>query len=289
LDLVSPGPLARRLRLITIHEGLTSALVWIPIFVLFTRARFDLSGALALASIYYLAVVALEVPSGWMSDRLGRAPTLRVAAVSWVLAHSFFLVGDDRFWLIAVGQIFLAGGFASLSGTDVTYHYDTLEAFDRAAEYRSRQARLRGLGLTVTAVSSLVGGVVGLVEVRLVFAIALVLAIGQFLVALRLEEPTTESTRAEGLTTQLGTCLRYLADRYLGWVFFYGIVLVTLEHVAFTLMQPWLTEVLGRTADDVGATPIFAGAVFAVTSAIGAVAARASAPPWASGSAPWPA
>ena len=115
-----PRDVRSNLRLIPIHVAFTRAMVWIPVMVLFTRARFDLDGALLLSSIYYFSVVALEVPSGWMSDRLGRVPTVRIAALSWVVAHTLFVVGDDRFWAIALGQFFMAGGFASLSGTDVT-------------------------------------------------------------------------------------------------------------------------------------------------------------------------
>ena len=268
----------RNLRLIVGHEILAGSLVWLPVFVLFTRSRFDLEGALALASIYYLAVVVLEVPSGWMSDRLGRVFTLRMAGVCWIAAHACFLAGDDRFWLIAVGQCLLAGGFASLSGTDVTFHYDTLEALDRAAEFRERQARLRSLGLTATAASALVGGLLALVGFRVVFVVALALAVAQVAVAVRLVEPPATGGRPPMLFSQLRRCVGYLSDRLLGWIFFYGFIMVTLEHVAFEMMPLWLTEALGRSADDVGATPLFAGAVFAVTSFVGAGAARASAP-----------
>ncbi|MEL6984661.1 MAG: hypothetical protein AAFO29_19700, partial [Actinomycetota bacterium] len=64
------GP-ERNLTLIPVHQGLSSAYVWLPVMVLFTRSRFGLGQALVLASFYYLSVVVLEVPSGWMSDRLG--------------------------------------------------------------------------------------------------------------------------------------------------------------------------------------------------------------------------
>ena len=248
----------RNLGLIVVHEILAGALVWVPIMVLFTRARFDLDGALLLSGIYYLCVVVLEVPSGWMSDRLGRVLTLRVAAVSWIVAHLCFLVGDHRFWFIAAGQAFLAAGFASLSGTDVTLHYDTLESLGLAGVFQDRQARLRSIHLVSTAVSALVGGAVGWFDLRLVFAVSLGLAAIQFLVTLRLVEPLGGG-QGEMFVRQIRACLGYLADRYLGWIFFYGILMVTLEHVAFTLMQPWLTEVLGHGPDDVGSTPIFSG------------------------------
>lgn len=272
-----PAALERNLRLLWWHRGLTSAYVWIPVFVLFTRARFDLHGALRLASLYYLFVVAIEVPSGWMSDRLGRITTLRVAGSCFVGAHLCFALGDDRFSVIVLGQFLLAGGFASISGTDVTFHYDTVEALGRAEEYADRQARVSAVGYTVTAVSALVGGALGLIDVRLAFVVGIVVGIGQLVVTLGFTEPPV-STKAGSLFNQLGTCLRYLSGRYLGWLFFYGFVLVTLEHVAFTLMQPWLTDVLGRTADDLGSTPLISGMVFAATSAVGALAARASAP-----------
>ena len=269
--------LGRNLRLIPVHIALSRSLVWISVMVLFTRARFDLDGALQLSSIYYLSVVVLEVPSGWMSDRLGRVTTVRVAAASWIVSHSLFLVGDDTFWVIALAQFFLAGGFASLSGTDVTLHYDTLESLGIDDEFARREARVSSLAYVATAVSALVGGALGLVDLRLAFAASLVLACAQLAVTLRLGEPPGDH-HADPLLRQLALCARYLRQRFIGWIFFYGILLVTLEHVAFSLMQPWLTEVLGRTADDVGSTPLFAGVVFAATALVGSFAARYSAP-----------
>lgn len=269
--------LENNLKLIPVHEALTRAMVWLPIFVLFTRARFGLDGALELAAVYYFFVVAIEVPSGWMSDRVGRVPTLRLAAVAWIAAHGCFIFGDDRFVVIVAGQLMLAVGFAFLSGTDVALHYDSLEALERGHEYAGRQARVASLGYAATAASAILGGLLGLVDLRLTFVVALALAAVQFVVASRFVEPP-KLGKAETFSLQILDCLRYLKGRYLGWLFFYGIALVTLEHVAFTLMQPWLTDALDRTAENLGATPLLAGIVFAVVAAVGSLAARASAP-----------
>ena len=173
--------------------------------VLFTRARFDLDGALVLSSIYYFSVVALEVPSGWMSDRLGRVITLRIAAASWIVSHLLFLFGDDHFWLIALAQFFLAAGFASLSGTDVTFHYDTLEALDIENEFPNREAKVSSIGYVATAAAALVGGALGLIDLRLAFAASLLLSIAQLAVALRLQEPPGER-HADPLGRQLAVC-----------------------------------------------------------------------------------
>jgi MFS family permease len=269
----------RNLALIPWHQLLKATNPWVPVFVLFTRGQFGLDGALTLASIYYLAVVVFEVPSGWMSDRLGRVPTLRFAALSWIVAFSCFLLAGDTFGVIAAGQTFLALGYASLSGTDVTFHYDTLEALHRQREYPDRQGWVTSRGLVAAATGALAGGVLGLVDLRLAFGVSLVLAVAQFVLTLRFTEPPRLSdTQVVGIGSQVRDCLAELQHRPLAWIFGYGIAMVVLEHVAFTLLQPWLTEALGQSVTDVGSTPLLAGAVIASTALVGSAFARTTAP-----------
>ena len=263
----------RNLRLIPIHQAMAGLLVWLPVLVLYTTARFGLDGAVLLSALYYLFVVAFELPSGWMSDRFGRVLTLRIAAGCWVLAHTIFYFGDDRFAWFVVGEMLVAGGFACLSGTDVSFHYDTLETTGKVDEYTWRQSRVATVGFVATAVGSVLGGLLGLIELRLIFVASFVFAVGQLVVASRFVEPSGASL-AKPLVGQLRACWAYRRDRYLGWIFLYGVVLVTLEHLPVTLLQPWLTELLGRTADDVGITPLVSGVLLGVVFFVGAGAAR---------------
>jgi len=268
----------RNIRLIGAHQALSGALIWMPVFVLFTRARFDLNGAILLAALYYLFVVVLEVPSGWMSDRFGRVLTLRIAASGWVIAHICFAFGGNNFWLVLVGQVFMAVGFASLSGTDVSFHYDTLEALDRPDTYADRQARVAARGFISTSVSVLAGGLLGLIDLRIPFFVAIGLSIAQLVVTLNLSEPPHEVTQGEMMPGQLRSVIGYLRDAPMRWLFAYGVALVTLEHVAATIFQPWLTDALDRTAAELGSTPVVSGVVMALTAMVGAAAARSSAP-----------
>lgn len=268
--------LERNLVLIAWHEMLVRSNPWIAVFVLFTRERFGLDGAIQLAAVYYLSVVVFEVPSGWLSDRVGRVLTLRLAATLWIGTFVCFLLGNANFLVIAAGQALLAAGYASLSGTDVTFHYDTLESLGRQHEYADRQARVGARGLVAGAVGALTGGILGLLDLRLAFAMSLVLTLVQLGIASRFVEPPDTGVAASGIGRQVLRCLGYLRNIPLAWVFGYGVVMVVLEHVAFTLLQPWLTEALDRTADDVGSTPLLAGATVAVTALVGAVFARSS-------------
>lgn len=269
--------LERNLRLIALHEILTSTAPWGVVLVLFTRSRFDLDGALALSGLYYLCVVVFEVPSGWASDRFGRVPTLRFVGLAWVVAFACWIAAGDSFWMIAAGQALIAAGYASLSGTDVSFHYDTLEALGRADEYPDRQASIVSRGRVIGAFGAIAGGALGLLDLRLAFVASLLLALTQFAVALRFHEvPSSES--ADAIVGQLRRCLAYLADIPLRWVFGYGVAMVVLEHVAFTMLAPWMTETLGATADELESTPLAVGCVMAAIGLVGAGAARLSTP-----------
>ncbi|MGI9607794.1 MAG: MFS transporter [Acidimicrobiales bacterium] len=268
--------LERNLRLIPVHEILVRTSPWISVFVLFTRADFGLDRAVDLAGIYYLAVVPFEVPSGWLSDRVGRAFTLRLAALSWIGAFGCWLFADGSFAVVALGQVLLALGYASLSGTDVTFHYDTVEALGRADEFADRQALITGRGLIAGGLGAISGGLLGIVDFRLAFLASMLIAIAQLVVASMFVEPQQSSHTPLSMTSQVGTCFRYLRDVRVGWIFGYGIAMVVLEHVAFEIFQPWLTEALGETADDVGAAPLVSGAMIACFSVVGAVFARYS-------------
>lgn len=268
--------LEKNLRLIRLHELVLHTTPWVVVMALFINQNFGVSGVLSLGSVAYFAVVAFEVPSGWSSDRFGRVITLRFVGLAWVGAMVCFLLGQDSFLLVALGQTLIGAGYAAISGTDVTFHYDTLEALGREAEYADRQAWVNSTGRFVGAAGLIVGGLLGLIDLRLPFVASLVFATVQFAVTLGFTEPPKHST-ADPLIRQLGLCARYLRSIPMAWIFGYGIAMVVLEHVAHTLLQPWMTEVLGETADDVGATPIFVGVTMAVIAMIAALAARSSA------------
>jgi len=266
----------RNLRLLPAHQALASTLAWLPIFVLFTRGWFGIDGALQLAGIFYFTTVIVEVPSGWASDRLGRVVTLKAAAVAMALAHVFFVISDGSFALVALGEVMLATGFSAISGTDVSLHYDTLEELGIEAEYEERQSKLTAISFAAVSASAVVGGLIGWASLELVFAFSVVSSVLQFIVLWWLAEPPQRRAGDAGQNfgSQLSSCLSYLRRPFLRWVLMFWIAMVTLEHVAFTLAQPYLTEALGFTFDDIGSTPVWTGFLFAVFSLIGAVAAR---------------
>jgi MFS family permease len=103
-----------------------------------------------LQAIYYLAVVAVEVPSGIAADRIGRKATL-VAGALLSAAGCFVFAGAAGFWQFAAGEILFAMGTASISGADSALLYDSLAAQRRESEYPRAEGAAQTAWLVVTA------------------------------------------------------------------------------------------------------------------------------------------
>lgn len=239
MDTQSPARL-RNLALYPIYVVCLNGFFWFPIFFLYFSDRIGLQGALFLEAVYYLAVVLFEVPSGWASDRFGRRFALRTAALLLGLAYLFFYVGDSTA-MLAVAQVLLAAGFAFNSGTDTSFHYDSLVAIGREDEFADREERIARLSFTVVGMSALVGGLLGGIELRLPYLVsAVVMAIG-FVVTLAFVPPEADDAPdAERLDRQLIACVGDLRDPTLGWLFGAAVLLTTVIHVPYQLYQPYL-------------------------------------------------
>ena len=247
------------------------ALVWLPAAFLYFQARFGLDGALQLSGIYYLAVVVAEVPSGWMSDRFGRVLTLRLSAVSLLAAQLLFVL-TASFTAYVVGQILVALWFAFASGTDVSLHFDSLEALGRTSQFAAREARIARAAYAVTALAALAGGGLGAMDLRWPFAAAVVVAAAQLAIAWRLvEPPRTEASLP--LIAQVRRCLTYLRRPLLAWLFLYAVAQITLEHLSVEIGPAYLAELLGESADQLQNAPLLTGILMAVVAIVGSAAA----------------
>jgi len=269
--MTSRNALEANLRAYAVHQRAVGALFWLPTVFLYLIDEVGLTGALQLGALYYFTVVVLEVPSGWFSDRVGRVAALRVTAAAWVATNVLFLIGGS---LALVGAQFLfAVGYAFLSGTDTTFHFDTLDGAGWADEFERREAVVRRGLLIATAGSAVIGGSLAFVDLRLPFVASLIVTLVQFAATTRMSEPP-RTNRSEGVRVDLATVLRSLRRPLLAWVTLYVVAEVILIHLVSELTPPYLAMVLERPDDDPAGAAVIAGAVAAVVALAGAAALR---------------
>ncbi|HSH56145.1 MAG TPA: MFS transporter, partial [Candidatus Limnocylindrales bacterium] len=127
----------------------------------FLERGLGLSEIFLLQSIFSLAVVLLEVPSGYFADRFGRAFSIRLSVPIAMIGLLAYAV-SEHYWQLVACELLLAVATSLLSGVDTALLVDSLKADGKGeAEYTSHARQLDGLrflstGLAVPAAFALV-------------------------------------------------------------------------------------------------------------------------------------
>ena len=235
-------PLRRNLKLYPWYVGLFHAYFWLPIYFLFFNSKLELSEVLYLASIYFVSVVVIEVPSGWFSDQFGRRKTLITASVFLCLAYTLFLFANS-FEAFAVAQIFLAGGIAFNSGTDTSFLLESTLALNEPDTYPQLEAKAVKYGFLGTAAAGILGGLAAIPDYRGAYALSLAGGIGLLLITIRFTEPSrTRDANRVGFFTQVITCLGLFRNVRLLWLSVFAVFMIVINHIPYEFYQPYLRE-----------------------------------------------
>ena len=211
-----------------------------PVFFLYFSATVSLNQAIELGATYYLAVVLFEVPSGYLSDRIGRRTTLLMAALFAIASYLTFLVAT-AFPLFAIAQILLAGAIAFQSGSDNSLLYDSLVVAERTSEYAAHEAKAQQYSMLSLAFSVIIGGALGMINLKFAYTAALAAAIVTLLVCYRFSEPErVDDSETQRFLPQLQAAAGVLKQPALLWILVFYIVSYSLQHIPYEFYQPYI-------------------------------------------------
>jgi MFS family permease len=142
---------SRNFRLFLAYRVLTRLLLFAPYIQLFMTEVRGLSQPQygLLQGLYYLVVVAAEVPTGVLADRFGRKTILVLGAVVNGLGCYAFALAHD-FAAFALGEILFGLGTAFVSGADSALLFDSLAAERRESEYPRAEGAAQAAWLFAT-------------------------------------------------------------------------------------------------------------------------------------------
>jgi predicted MFS family arabinose efflux permease len=280
---LDPSPIRRRYLTLVALRWLPVGLL-LPIFVLVPLSRgLSLTEIGVVFSMQGLVVLALELPTGGLSDSIGRRPVLLLASVISIIALGLFAVADSA--LLFVVAMILQGVYRALdSGPLEAWYVDATLAADPDAEIEHGLGRGSAVLSLAIALGSLISGALvalhpipGLDPLLLPLIVCLVLQVVDLLaIAALMTEPARPRDR-RAVATSIRAVPGIVADglRLLrSSRVLLGIVLVEafwgFSMVAFESLFPIrLSELVGGT-DAAGAIMGPVGAAAWVASAAGA-------------------
>ena len=126
-----------------------------PLIVpLFQSKGLDMQEIFALQTIFALAMLVSEVPSGYLADVFGRRNIILAGSIAAGLGHSQLLFADS-FAALVIYEFTLGIGASLLSGADLALLYDTELALGKDANRQRRVVgKLYSVGTFSAAISA---------------------------------------------------------------------------------------------------------------------------------------
>ncbi len=165
------------------------SLFHIAILVLFYQERgLSFSQIMMLQSLYYLAKVLSEVPTGAWADRVGRKTSLVIGSFFHSFAYLLIFLSHSLF-LFILGEVVAGISMSFAYGADSALAYDTLKSLGREDEYQRIEGNGNGMRQLSFALFAPMGGLLATVSLSLPYLASSLGIFASGLIALTFVEP----------------------------------------------------------------------------------------------------
>lgn len=164
-------------------------MLFMPIVVPFYESNgLSMKDIMVLQAIYSVAIVVLEIPSGYMADVIGRRKTLIFGVIFGTAGFATYSLSHG-FTGFLVAEVILGIGQSCISGADSAILYDSLLEKGHREKYTRYEGRVTSLGNVAEAVAGILGGLLAGITLRVPYIAQTVVTLMALPAAITLKEP----------------------------------------------------------------------------------------------------
>jgi len=203
------------------------SLVFPILIIYFLRSGLSATEVGLVFAIGVYAGFLLELPSGYVSDRVGHKTAITVCFLMKALSMLFYLGGT--FWWFVFAEVLFVGGGALWSGTGEAFLFETAKDLNRSDDFEKVYGRSIAVGLSISSGFLILMPFIYTYNNQLVFFVNFALLLLPLGVSLTLHQPSYRKpvAKVEGwwsLIHEWRTIGRFIITnkRYRTLVFFYA-------------------------------------------------------------------
>lgn len=188
----------RNIKLLAWFNFFTDFKLYGPLAIIYFS---QVTGSYALGTSIFSAVMIssaiFEVPTGILSDFLGRKKTLTLGALASMVSIIFYAMGFSYFILL-FGAVMEGMSRSFYSGNNEALLHDTLKQEGSEKNYHHFLGKLSSMFQVALAISALIGGIVAQFNFALVFWISVIPQLICFVLSLQIIEPKIHTKDQSG-------------------------------------------------------------------------------------------
>ncbi|MBB6480994.1 MFS transporter [Spirochaeta isovalerica] len=182
----------KNIKLLGIINFFTDFRLYSPVAIIyFSQVSGSYMTAMLVFSVTGLASTFFELPTGILSDRIGRKMTLTAGALAGTLSVGLYAAASGSFLLMA-GAVFEGLASAFYSGNNSALLYDSLKVLGKEKEFHGYSGRVNSFFQIALALSALLGGIIAQQSIRLVLIISVFFQAAIIPLSLFLKNPPSD-------------------------------------------------------------------------------------------------
>ncbi len=179
----------RNIKLLAWFNFLTDFSLIAPVAIIyFTRVSGSFVAGMSIFSVSMFAQALLEVPTGVLSDYLGRKGVIVLGSIASVLSIVSYAIGGG-YWILFVGALFEGLGRALYSGNNDAFLRDSLKDSNNEHEYKEYLGKTSSMNQAAAAVGALGSGVIAALSFPLLLWLSVIPQVTKLVISLALSEP----------------------------------------------------------------------------------------------------
>ena len=223
-----------------------------PILILFMT---KLCG-MPLAEVFFceaccvILLVILQIPTGILADRWGRAKTVRIGCLILIAELICFASATDH-TLLWIGNALWAIGYSFVSGADSALIYDSLKLLykdesELEAKYRNIEGKSSAYFMAITAIMCLISGYIAEINMRLPVIIDMLMMTATLIVSFYFVEPEIHSDKFKKLNywDHMNASIAYVVNKkHILWIISFTVLIGVTSKLWFFTYNPYFEMV----------------------------------------------
>ncbi len=207
-------PIAKNIKLLSWLNFCTDFVFFAPVAILyFAQVTGSYALGMSIFSLAYVSSAIFEVPTGIVSDLVGRKKTTILGAASSVFCVTLYAIGGS-YWMLAAGALLQGLSRAFYSGNNDALLHDTLRQTGREHEFHTYMGRTHSMFQVGLALAAVIGGVMAARSYSLVMWASVIPQVAALLIATQLVEPPIVSRVNTNIFAHLVDSLRGFKRNY---------------------------------------------------------------------------
>ncbi|HHX62935.1 MAG TPA: MFS transporter [Epulopiscium sp.] len=199
-----------------------------------------------LESIYHIAGLLIELPSGGIADVYGKKFCVVMGRVLEVIS-CMVMIMSNSFWGFAIAFAFSSIAMSLHSGAAEALVYDSLKELGEEEKYKKIWGELAFVMSIAQGIAVLLGGILADIRFLYAYILGLIIQVIATVVACRFEEPVIQKQKEKAeknvLTVQLITSIKVLSKRKLVlYLILFSALVGSLQTTVFFYSQQYFSD-----------------------------------------------